>query len=132
MQTRPLTDKEAIMILNATISAMAFSQFLTELSQTSLYRHDLKKNINATKKSLEPMIMDCAIEMIGACEDDFCNLVENRVDFTRQLNELRPENWQIASYILRWANNPDTYYYRAIQAMCLQQDGEDLKLTKAN
>ena len=94
MQTRPLTDKEAIAILNATISAMALSQFLTELSETSLYRHYLKKNINATKKSLEPLIMQAGNDMIDACEDDFCNLVDNRIDFTRQLNELRPENWQ--------------------------------------
>lgn len=126
---RKLNEQESLAILNATISVLALQRFLEILETTSIYKQDIKKNAKALYRSLDCISLVAGAELLESevCEEPIVELIANKVAFTNELSKLHPEQWQIASYILRWANNPDSYYFRAISAMCVQQDAEDAK-----
>ncbi|MFC4230552.1 hypothetical protein ACFOW1_01530 [Parasediminibacterium paludis] len=126
---RRLNEQESLDILNATIAVLALQDFLQKLERTSMYKHDIKKNAKALFKSLDSISLVAGAELLGndEIEDSMAEIIANRVDFINRLSQLHPEQWQIASYILRWAENPNSYFFRAISALCIQQDAEDAK-----
>lgn len=127
--SRRLNEEESLSILNATISVLALQRFLEILETTSIYKQDIKKNAKALYRSLDSISLVAGAELLESevCEEPIVELIANKVAFTNELSKLHSEQWQIARYILRWANNPDSYYFRAISTMCIQQDAEDAK-----
>ena len=127
MQKRQLTEQEYIQILNVVIDCITLQQNILPLMNTNLYNAAIARNAKLLSRSLAHICNQAGKDLFEVQAEEMENIVEMKADLLTQLNKIRPEEWQIMAYVTKWINNPQSHCYRAVKALCVESDAEDLR-----
>ena len=124
---KKLSEEEYIQILNVVIDCITLQQNLLPLMNTNLYNAAIVRNARLLSQSLKHICNNAGKDLFEVQPEEMDSIVEMKAQFLQDLNKVRPEEWQIAAYVLKWINQPDSYCYRAVKALCVESDVQDLR-----
>lgn len=119
-----LTQEEYIHALNVTTDCIVLQQNLLPFMGTNFYNAAIVRNARFLSQSLKHICNNAGQDLFNVQPDEMENIVEMKAEFLLDLAKTTPEDWQIAAYILRWINEPNTYFNRAIRQLCLEYDAQ--------
>jgi len=97
-----ITEKEAISLLHYTTVSALLINLMEELRNTTVYKHELKLRIKQTNALIDKE-KDDILTLFDVCEEEFDALIENVTQLTKPIVQgVRPENWQMLSYIHKY------------------------------
>lgn len=124
-----LSEQDAILCLNISAQAIALSENIDKLKHTSIFKQSIKRDANNLGKELFE-IGKVASDLFDVDDTAMMALLENTTNLVANAMQLRPEQWQLMPYMLKWINEPKSLRFAQVKALCIADDAERETKTK--